>query len=215
MTDTYNKEGIGRFYSTPKGDYPSVTTVLGAYGDKSWLSEWRENIGEEKADAIVKESTDIGSHLHYLFECLLKKKEPKTPETAEEKRAEKMFNSAKKKLLNLVDEVLYMEEPVWSESFRIAGRFDMLCRTKKGIVTLVDYKNTKRNKTRSDIDSYRLQLAFYAIMIKETLGLVVEEHKIFMVNREGFVQIFTFNEKDTKRSELVEIRKNFFEKFGY
>ncbi len=212
---TYNKDGVGRFYATPKGDYPSVTTVLGAYGDDTWLQEWRNKIGEENANTIVKESTDIGSHLHYLFECLLQKIPPKVSETKEEKKAEQMFRVAKPKLLKIVDQVLYMEEPVWSNSFRIAGRFDMLCRTKEGKIALVDYKNTRRAKTREDISSYRQQLAFYVKMIKETLGIDVEEQKIFMVNREGFVQIFNFYEQDTPRSELVAIRKNFWDKHGY
>jgi len=212
---TYNKEGIGRFYVTPHGDYPSVTTILGAYGDYTWLQEWRDRIGAENADRIVKESTDIGSHLHYLFECLLKEFEPKTSETLEEKKAEQMFRVAKPRLLKIVDQVLYMEEPVWSDSFRIAGRFDMLCKTREGKIALVDYKNTRSGKSKKDISSYRQQLAFYAIMIKETLGIDVEEQKIFMVNREGFVQIFNFYENDTPRSELVAIRKNFWEKYGY
>ena len=212
---TYNKQGIGRFYATPRGDYPSVTTVLSADGDKTWLDEWRKNVGSENADRIVKESTDIGSHLHYLFECLLQNIKANEPKTPEEAKAEKMFKIAKPKLLKIVDKVLYMEEPVWSDSFRIAGRFDMLCKTKEGKIALVDYKNTKRNKTREDVESYRKQLAFYVKMIKDTLGIDVEEQKIFMVNREGFVQIFNFYEKDTPRSELVAIRKNFWDKFGY
>ncbi len=212
---TYNKDGIGRFYSTPKGDYPSVTTVLGAYGDDTGLQEWRDKIGAENADRIVKESTDIGSHLHYLFECLLRKVDAKKSETPEEKKAEQMFKVAKPKLLKIVDQVLYMEEPVWSDTFRIAGRFDMLCRTKEGKIALVDYKNTRRSKSKEEISSYRLQLAFYVRMIKETLGIDVEEQKIFMVNREGFVQVFNFYEHETPRSELVAIRKNFWEKYGY
>ena len=215
MIHTYNKDGVGRIYATPQGDYPSVTTVLGAFGDDSWLQEWRDRVGSEKADAIVKESTDIGSHMHYLFECMFQEIQAKQAETPEEKTAEKMFRVAKPKLLRFVDKVLYMEEPVWSKEFRIAGRFDMLCRTKEGKIALVDYKNTRRVKSKEDISSYRQQLAFYVKMIKETLGIVVDEQKIFMVNREGFVQIFNFNENDTPRSELVAIRKNFFEKFGF
>lgn len=91
----------------------------------------------------------------------------------------------------------------------------MLCKTREGKIALVDYKNTRSGKSKKDISSYRQQLAFYAIMIKETLGIDVEEQKIFMVNREGFVQIFNFYENDTPRSELVAIRKNFWEKYGY
>lgn len=213
--NTRHQEGIGRFYDTPSGSFPSVTTVLGAYGDSSWLDEWRKNIGEDKADAIVKEASDIGTHMHYLFECLLQNIEPTKPETPEQKKATAMFNSAKTKLLKMIDKVLYMEEAVWSPTFRIAGRFDLLFRDKDGKVILLDYKNTRRAKSREDIDSYRLQLAFYVKMIEETLGIKVDECKIFMVNREGFVQIFKFKNEETKRAELVAIRKNFWDKFGY
>lgn len=213
--NTRHQEGIGRFYDTPNGSFPSVTTVLGAYGDSSWLDEWRKNIGEDKADAIVKEASDIGTHMHYLFECLLQDEKPTEPETPEQKKALAMFNSAKTKLLKMIDKVLYMEEAVWSKEFRIAGRFDLLFRDKEGKVILLDYKNTRRTKSREDIDSYRLQIAFYVKMIEETLGIKVDECKIFMVNREGFVQIFKFKNEETKRSELVAIRKNFWDKFGY
>lgn len=213
--ETFNREGIGRFYNTPNGKYPSVTTVLSGSSDNTWLQNWRNSIGEANADRIVKESTDIGSHLHYLFECILQNNKPKLSESAEEKTAEKMFNLSKNKLLKIVGEVLYIEEAVWSDTFKIAGRFDLLCKTRNNKIALIDYKSTKRNKTKEDINSYRLQLAFYVRMIKETLGIEVEEQKIFMVNRDGFVQIFNFSEDDTTKAELVSIRKTFWEQFKY
>jgi genome maintenance exonuclease 1 len=212
---SYNKEGVGRIYTTPNGDYPSVTTVLGAYGDKTWLEEWRARIGEEEADRITKESTDIGTHLHYLFECVLSGEKPKESETPEEKKAEELFKCSKAKLLRMVDDVICMERPVWSDKFRVAGRFDLLCKTSEGKIALVDFKNSRRPKKKSEISSYRLQLAFYSQMIKETLGIDVEQQKIFMVTREKFVQIFDFQKEDTPRSELVEIRKKFWEKYGF
>lgn len=214
--ETYNRENIGRFYKSPKGDFPSVTTVLGAWGDSSWLDEWRERIGAEQADAITTEAANIGTHLHHLFECLFieGKETPLEPKTPEEEIAVRMFKLAKPKLQKFVKKVLYMEEAVYSSEFRIAGRFDMLCLTVDDKIALVDYKNSRRAKTRKDIDSYRQQIAFYCKMIKETFGIDVDEQKIFMVTREGFVQVFTFYEKDTSRSELVAIRKNFWNKHG-
>ena len=80
--ETENREGIGRFYLTPKGSYPSVTTVLAASQDHSFLDEWRVRIGEEEANRISKESTDVGTHLHYLFECALPGLEQPEPEHA-------------------------------------------------------------------------------------------------------------------------------------
>lgn len=104
-----------------------------------------------------------------------------------------------------------METPVWSDQFRIAGRFDLLCVNKHDRLCLLDFKNSRRAKTVDQIQNYRQQLGFYTQMIKETLGKTVEDQTIFMVTREGFVQQFQFKPKDTPRSELVAIRKRFWE----
>lgn len=209
---TEHKEGVGRYYHTPDGEYPSVTTVLGAYGSKTWLKEWRESIGVDIADAIMKEATDIGTHLHALFESLLLKQAPPPSTLPEERIALDMFKASSPKLLGMIESVMMMEEAVWSNEFRIAGRFDCLAMV-GGKVTLVDFKTTRSTKSRKDIDSYRQQMAFYSVMIKERLGIEIEQMVIFMVNRQGFVQRFTFLPEETPRSELVAIRKNFWEKY--
>ena len=47
-------EGIGRVYTTPDGNkYPSVTTVLGAGSDQSWLQEWKDRVGEKEARSRI------------------------------------------------------------------------------------------------------------------------------------------------------------------
>lgn len=210
--NTAHVDGIGRFYLTPDGDYPSVTTVLGAFGDKTALEEWRMRVGEDRADAITKEAADIGTHLHNLFEAFLLDNILPKSETSEEKKALSMFRISSPKLRSLVDSVIMMETPVWSNAFRIAGRFDCLAYV-DGKVTLIDFKNTRSMKTRESISSYRQQLAFYAIMIQERFNIVVEQMMIFMVNREGFVQKFFFQPEETPRKELVSIRKHFWEKY--
>ena len=124
-----------------------------------------------------------------------------------------MFRLARPKFDRLVDQMIKMEEPVWSDTFRIAGRFDCLAKTKHGTIDLVDFKNTKGTKKREDINTYRQQLAFYRIMIKETLDIDVGNMIIFMINRLGVVQQFVFKPEETPRSELVAIRKAFWEKY--
>lgn len=37
----YFEGDIGRFYETPDGNFPSVTTVLKAASDNTFLAEWR------------------------------------------------------------------------------------------------------------------------------------------------------------------------------
>ncbi len=57
---------IGRFYLDSKDKtVPSVTTVLGKTSDKSEsIQKWRKKVGDEEADRITKQSTDIGSMVH-------------------------------------------------------------------------------------------------------------------------------------------------------
>ena len=61
-----------RFYKDANDDLvPSVTTVLDATGDKSGITQWRRKVGPAQADAIVQESTLIGSAVHEAIENYL------------------------------------------------------------------------------------------------------------------------------------------------
>jgi hypothetical protein len=50
---------------------PSVTTILSATKDKTGLNEWRKRIGEAKAQEIVKNSSNRGTEMHKVIECLM------------------------------------------------------------------------------------------------------------------------------------------------
>ena len=70
-----NKD-IGRYY-IDSNDYPvpSVTTVLNKTSNKSdSIQQWRNRVGEEEADRITKQSTDIGSMVHEALENYLNDK---------------------------------------------------------------------------------------------------------------------------------------------
>ena len=66
------EENEMRFYKDSNNDLvPSVTTVLDATGDKSGITQWRRKVGPAQADAIVQESTLIGSAVHEGIENYL------------------------------------------------------------------------------------------------------------------------------------------------
>ena len=210
----YFEGDIGRFYETPDGNFPSVTTVLKAASDNTFLAEWRARVGDAEADRISKESTDIGSYMHYLYECHYQKEDPRPAVTPEEKIAKMMFRASVAGMDAKIAEMVAMEEAVWSKKFRVAGRFDMLAVDHEDRLVLVDFKTTKKDKQRRDIENYRLQLAFYRVMIKETLNLDVDYMMVYMVNREGFAKTFRFMPEETERSELVAARKAFFDTYS-
>ena len=57
-TKTVNRK---RFYVTPAGLYPSITTVLGVRKDKQkGLQEWRNRVGNDVANHIMRTATSRG-----------------------------------------------------------------------------------------------------------------------------------------------------------
>lgn len=211
-----NLKGVGRIYTDGNHRYPSVTTVLQVVGDKTHLEDWREKVGSEYADAYTKVACDIGTAMHDDYEMHLSGKPMKQPLTEEEKKARSMFRASLPKFNKIIAEPITQEVCVVSLRYRVAGRFDLICRGHDGKVYLLDFKNTKRDKTKSDVDSYRLQLAFYDRMIEETMpDIKIDGHIIFMVNREGFSKVFRFTKADTTDEELMRVRGRFYRQFGF
>ena len=51
---------------------PSVTTVLsGTSQSKAGIDQWRQRVGDEEADRVIKQSTDIGTAVHEAIEKYL------------------------------------------------------------------------------------------------------------------------------------------------
>ena len=66
-----NAEG-SRVYQTPNGDkVPSVTTILSKTKDMTHINEWKERVGHETANRIVKEASGVGSAMHGNLERFL------------------------------------------------------------------------------------------------------------------------------------------------
>ncbi len=68
LPDETDPEGP-RVYLTPGGNkVPSVTTVLSGTKDMSFLKEWKERIGDHRANEIVTRSTNYGTTVHQNLE---------------------------------------------------------------------------------------------------------------------------------------------------
>ena len=64
MADLKTKNIDGkRFYVTPKGYYPSITTVL-SDRNKKGLFEWRKRVGEDVANYIARKAASRLSLIH-------------------------------------------------------------------------------------------------------------------------------------------------------
>lgn len=182
-----------RWYETPIGPLPSITTVLGhtePEEKKESLRKWQESLGPVQAAQVSKAATDRGTNVHLLCERFLKGEPVDVPINGKPVPFADMqsFNALKLKL-NKIDEVWGQEVALYSSSLELAGRCDLIA-VYKGKPAIIDFKTSSRVKSDKDIHSYKLQLAFYATAHNEMFGTDINEGVILMVAETGFPQEF-------------------------
>jgi genome maintenance exonuclease 1 len=188
-TQTYDGH---RWYDTPNGFYPSITTILGfteTPEKKASLKRWQDALG---AEAVVrsKAATDRGTNVHLLAERYLKKQQVDLPIDGKPvPHADLQSFNALKMELNKIDEVWGQECALYSDSIEIAGRCDCVG-TYKGLPVIIDFKTSGKVKGHADIGNYKVQLAFYGLAHNEMYGTNIEDGIILMVSEAGFPQKF-------------------------
>jgi len=187
-----------RFYKTPAGAFPSITTVLGLSEPpekKAALEKWRNSLGPALADQKSKEATDHGTMVHLLAERFLKGEEllasvNGAPIPQKDINA---FNALKLKLKQIVP--WSQEQSIYSPTLEVAGRFDCIGEY-KNIPSVIDFKTASRIKNDADIYSYKLQLCFYACAHNELFGTDIRQGVILMSSAGGMPQEFVVNIED-------------------
>jgi len=163
-----------RYYTTPDGvKLPSVTTVIGAKG-KQAIMEWRKRVGNEEANRVSKKASSRGTNVHTLCERYLNN-EPLgkiMPDALE------LFLPLKPHL-NRINNIHYQECALWSLQLGMAGRVDCIAEF-DGVLSVIDFKTSKRIKKKEDIDSYFAQCVAYACMYEELIGRGIDQIVIIM-----------------------------------
>ena len=191
----------GRFYSTPLGVFPSVTTILSSGQEKGYLTEWRERVGEEEAAKVTKEATDRGTAVHNMIEKYLLGKEVSLVNPI----LRGHFLQIKKHLDSL--ECIYANEiPLYSKHLKVAGRCDCVAMINNEI-HIVDFKTSKHQKTFEEIESSKMQCAAYTFMINEMFGLKVSKFSILLSNLYENKCDFYHGESKQYIKEFWELRK--------
>ncbi len=167
----------GRYYHTPVGDLPSVTTVLGRKLDKSGLDAWRARVGEEEANRVSTMATRRGSAIHDLAEKYLLDRDDYTSGAMPVNIA--TFETLRPILDSRVTDVKCIEGALWSEVLHTAGRVDLIA-SFDTIPSIIDFKTSKRIKTDADILSYFLQATCYSMMLEERTGIITPNIVILM-----------------------------------
>jgi genome maintenance exonuclease 1 len=92
-----------------------------------------------------------------------------------------------------------MEETLWSEKIGLAGRVDCIAEW-KGKLSIIDFKTSKRTKTKEQIQNYFAQCTAYSLMYEEIVGTPIDQIVVLMSVDEGVSQIF-----EEKTSDYVDV----------
>lgn len=153
-----------RYYSTPAGNFKSVTTILGERLDKTALIAWKTRVGEEEANRVSTQAARRGTAIHNLAESYLKN-EPNWKRGAMPINLE-TFSKIRPVLDKNIGTIYGVEVPLYSAVLKTAGTCDLLAGF-NGINSVIDFKTSKRVKTEDDIESYFIQATAYAMMAEE------------------------------------------------
>lgn len=192
----------GRVYETPTGTkYPSVTSVIGILG-KAAIHEWRARVGEEEANRVSARAAKRGTSIHSLCEDYLLNKDVK-PNIFDLE----VFNSIKPRL-DKISEVHCLETQLFSHHLRVAGTVDCIARY-AGKMSVIDFKTSKRLKTRDEIHTYFMQTAAYAVMFEELTGIPVSQLVIIMAVDDYKEPLVFIEKRDDWIDEFINVREDY------
>lgn len=163
----------GRVYATPTGKkYPSVTAVTGMLGKEDFFA-WRARVGEEEANRVSSRAAKRGTAIHSLCEDYLYGKNP-TPSMFDQQ----VFNSLIPHL-DKIDNIHALESKLYSDHLQVAGTVDCIADYERKR-SVIDFKTSRRVKTKEEIPGYFIQTAAYAVAFEERTGIPVSNLVIIM-----------------------------------
>lgn len=204
--DQYKLERVdgksGRKYQVRLADgqsfsLPSITTVLSQTGDKSFLEKWRKRVGYEEAARITKRAASRGTKLHGLLEDYLRTNEfPK----------DKQLSKIKTIIDTRIGNVLLCEQYLFSNKLGCAGTVDCIGYF-DGILSVIDWKTSTKEKEENWILDYFLQETSYSIMFSEITGMKVSQIvTIIKIDGDPTPQVFIKKPKDYIKPLMQRIK---------
>lgn len=190
---------------------PSVTTILDSTADKTFLVDWRKRVGEDEATKIIKQSAGIGNQLHLSLENYIKYRTLPSGNYF----ARVLANLIIQKGLVHVDEVWGVEVPVFLTDL-YAGTADCIG-VHQGVPAIIDFKNSKQDKTKELIVDYFLQLVAYAEAHNEMYGTDINKGVIMMGCHSGRYQEFIIEGDEFRQYRAIWLTRlySFYETYSF
>lgn len=193
-------ENGDRYYTTPIGVLPSVTTVLSQVGDKTGLVKWKERIGDDAANQIIRQSRHRGNAVHGICEDYLLNKEDWKKAAATDLET---FSHIRSHLDQHVKTVYGIELPVWSKELQCAGRTDGIIQW-DDFNAILDFKTAGQwnagKGSKEKMTKYMLQTTVYAVAVEELYNISVPKSVIIVMVDHDRPRIKVFNNQIVRDS---------------
>ena len=179
-----------RFYVTPEGNkYPSITTVL-SDRNKEGIVKWRESVGNDVANQVMRQAASRGTAVHTLIENYLNNEELSKQDVL----PVALFVTIKSELDN-INNIRIQEGGLYSDKLGVAGRVDCIAEY-KGKISVIDFKNSTKEKKEEWVENYFIQGSAYCEMYEERFLQPIEQVVILIVTEDGAVQTFIKDKRD-------------------
>jgi len=176
-----------RIYDINNYRLPSVTTILAATKDQTFLKNWKAKVGDEEAERIKNLSGRRGTAMHKFLENHITGVgyDDLTPIGCEAKpMAQKIIEVG----LTPVEEYYGSEIQLYYPGL-FAGSTDLVC-MHNGLETIVDFKQSNRPKKEEWIYDYYMQISAYAMAHDEVYGSNIRQGVIMICTPDLYYQEF-------------------------
>jgi len=154
----------GRVYDINGEKLPSVTTILGATRSaesEAKLAEWRQKLGEKKADQVRDDAAARGTIMHRILEGYIKGENHMDISDLGKEAGIMAQNIIDAGHFRPLTEVWGLEMPLYYPGL-YAGASDVIG-IYNGQPSIIDFKQSNKFKKKEWIDDYFIQCAAYAM----------------------------------------------------
>ena len=197
-----------RHYEIGEQKLPSVTTILQATQSaekKAILAQWRQNVGENKAEKIKNEAANRGTIMHRILEgYLLGQNHADFSDLGQQ--AGSMAN------VILESGIRGQLEEIWGSEITVyypglyAGATD-LAGIYNGRESIIDFKQSNKPKRKEWIEDYFMQLAAYAMAHNHVYGTNIQSGVVLMCTKDNYFQKFEARDKEFQRFSWEWLRR--------
>ena len=171
--------------------------------------EWRKRVGDEEANRISRLAATRGTAVHKLAEDYVDNKPDWKGKHMPANIA--TFNSIKPILDEKLDNIWMQEVFLYSDKLKCAGQVDCIGEW-EGVLSIIDFKTSRRVKKKEDITNYFIQMCFYAAAFLERTGIAIKQAVVVMAVDDNEPLIFKVNTYEYLE-HFIAVRKKYKEMY--